>query len=120
MKTIFEIILIILVSSAFGDRKLKRREYGDLAPLYAHSAHQRDRRSAGNESIASSYILKLTENATRDDFLFLIGILKGYIQNSSLSYAFDDIHQWEGVTRGIALPLNAAALRWVRWDATHT
>lgn len=96
---------------------MKRREHGDLAPLYAHPEHQRDRRSAGNESVTSSYILKLTDNATRGDFLLLIGILGRYTQNSTLS--IDDIHQWEGVTRGIALPLNAEALHWVRRDVTH-
>ena len=113
MKAIFQIILIILVTSAAGDRHLTIREYGDLAPLYAHSAHHRDRKSAGDEPVTNTYIIKLKDDATRDEFL----LLEGYLQNNSIS--LDDGSQWEGVTRGVALPLNPAALHWVSRDGTH-
>lgn len=111
MKTIFEIILIILVSSATGDTQLKRRQNGDLARLYAHAERQRDTRSAGNESLASTFILKLSDTATHDDVQHLIELLRDGSHNASL-------YQWEGVTTGIAVSLNATALYRVRQEST--
>ena len=123
MKTIFGIILIILVSSATGDSQLKSRRSGDLARLYAHFERQRGTRSVGEDSLASTFIIKLRDNASHYDFQRLLELLCNhsldYSHNASLSLHQPPYH-WEGVTTGIAVALNATALHWVRQIHPHS
>lgn len=116
MKTIFEIILIILVSTSTVDSQLKRRWNGNLAPLYAHSERQRDKRNEGG-SAAKNFIIKLSDNANHSDFEHLFEVLHGH--NASLPFD-EHSRRWEGVTVGMAVPLNASTLHWVRENHTHT
>ena len=110
MKTIFKIILIILVSTSTVDSQLKRRRNGNLAPVYAHSERQRDKRSEGGSAV-KSFIIKLSDNANHSDFEHLFEVLHGY--NASLSF-IEHSCRWEGVTAGMVAPLNASTLHWVR------
>ena len=116
MKTIFKIILIILVSTSTVDSQLKRRRNGNLAPVYAHSERQRDKRSEGGSAV-KSFIIKLSDNANHSDFEHLFEVLHGY--NASLSF-IEHSCRWEGVTAGMVAPLNASTLHWVRENHTHT
>lgn len=121
MKTIFGIILIILVSSATGHSQLKSRRSGDLARLYAHFERQRGTRSAGDDSLASTFIIKLRDNASHDDFQRLLELLCSLDYSHNASLPLDQpLYHWEGVTTGIAVPLNATALHWVRQIHPHS
>ena len=115
-KMIFIIILIILATSTTGDSQLKSRQNGDLAPLYPHFGRQRDARSERADSLASTrtFIIRLCDNAPPDDQR-LIELLR---HRASLTFDQPLCH-WKGVTTGLAVPLNATALHWVRQAHPH-